>query len=434
MQLNWARRTFLPSGDLARADVWRFLIYSAVFHIGVLGLADVVLNFYFVSLGHDSQVIGYLQSLPRLAGFLTSIPVGLLANRVGAHRMIAWSTIGLICAMLLKVFIPTLPSLALGQFLHGLFYGAQQIALAPLMVALVGPETRTRFFALHNVIAMAAMSLGSFLGGRTPAVMVQLLQGFVPAESTASAQTPFAYGAAIALSALIIIAGLVPFFYLKTDTRGTAEQREQSRTTRIPWLYLLLISLPMLTFGLTGGLTFPFYNLFFRERFGVSDDGVGTILSIGWMGMALVPMLNPWWERRFGRAKSLGLTMTIASVAFAVMGVAPALTVSVVAFTVAISFRNVMQPLYQPLLLDHVPVPLHNLVISVGILLWNIGWFTATIVSGYWQEHYGFGFIMSVVAVGVFITGLTVFVIFHKRPAYEEAAIPTTLQQVGEKI
>jgi MFS family permease len=186
-----------------------------------------------------------------------------------------------------------------------------------------------------------------------------------------------------------------------------------------PWGYLLVIMLPMLFFGFTGGLTFPFYNLFFRERFGSSDQLVGTILSIGWLGMALIPLANPWWEKRFGRANALGLTMIIAAVAFMGLAVAPTLPLSVTAFTIAISFRNVMQPLFQPLVLDHLPVQLHNTASGMGMVLWSVGWFAATAISGFLQKAVGFGVIMQIVAVGVLFTGVLVVLIFRNRPRYQ---------------
>ncbi len=45
-----------------RGTLW-FLLYGAIFHIGLFGIADVILNFYFVSLGYDTQTISALQSL-----------------------------------------------------------------------------------------------------------------------------------------------------------------------------------------------------------------------------------------------------------------------------------------------------------------------------------------------------------------------------------
>ncbi len=403
-----------------RRNALLFLVYSAVFHIGLLGMADVVLNFYFVSLGHSPETIAFLQSLPRLAGFLTSLPVSLLINRLGTHRVILYSTLGVVGVFVLLVFLPTLPALAASRFLLGIFYGAQQIALSPLMMTLVRKEEQTRFFALHNVVSMAAMSFGSLIGGSTPALLVSLLAGVAPAESVASAQTPFAYAAALVVAGLVVLASVPPFLYVRGLPISTRQDIPATAgASRNPWGYLLMIMLPMLLFGFTGGLTFPFYNLFFRERFGSSDQLVGTILSIGWLGMAIIPLANPWWEKRFGRANALGLTMIIAAVAFMGLAVAPTLALSVIAFTIAISFRNVMQPLFQPLVLDHLPVQLHNTASGMGMVLWSVGWFAATAISGFLQKALGFGVIMQIVAVGVLFTGALVVLIFRNRPRYQ---------------
>lgn len=400
-------------------EVWLFLLYSAALHIGYFGVADVVLNFYFVSLGHDSATIGVLQSQPRLAGLLTSIPIGLLANRTGVHRMLIISTVGIVVSMLLEIVFPSLAMLVIAQFLVGVFYGGQQIAVAPMMVTLVPPERRTRFFAVHNVIAMATMAAGSFIGGYLPAIVVSATGRGVPAVDPAAAQTPFAYGSTIVIGAILILIGLIPFWFVRSGRkpRKVAHVAEPPRVP-VPWRKLTVMTLPMLGFGFTGGLTFPFYNLFFRTQFGVPDDGVGTILSIGWFGMALIPMFNPWWERRYGRAWSLGILLSLAAVAFQIMAVASTLALCVIAFVFAISFRNCMQPLFQPLTLDHLPSELHNNVSSMSMVMWNVGWYVATLISGWLQQTYGFDVVYTIVAVGVFATGASVVAIFHRRRPY----------------
>ena len=172
-------------------------------------------------------------------------------------------------------------------------------------------------------------------------------------------------------------------------------------------------------------MTFPFYNLFFRTTFGIQDKTVGTILSIGWVGMAVVPLANPWWDRRFGRACALGITMSIAAVAFFGLSLAPTLVASVFCYVTAISFRNVMQPLFQPLIMDRLPANLHNIASSVGMVLWNIGWFTATAISGVWQSAHGFDFIMRVVAIGVFLNGASIVLIFRRGRGFRSEAAPS---------
>lgn len=390
-----------------------FMLYAVVFHIGLLGMNDVLLNFYFVSLGHSEETIGLLQSLPRLGGFVTSIPVGLIASRFGARRIIIASTAGAALTFFTLVLFPSLPALALSRFMLGFLYGAQQIALSPLMFALVEPEKHTRFFAAHNVLSMFGMAFGSFVGGFTPALMVALFGG---AAGTSDPHTSFAYGLALLLAGFIGLLSIWPLLYLTTDTiRQRARSLVPGAQARVRWGRLLLLSLPLLTFGFTGGLTFPFYNLFFRTRFDQPDPSVGIILSLAWIGMALIPLFNPLWERRFGRVWTLGITLSIAALSFLGLSLAETLALSIVFYVLAASFRNVMQPVFQPLVMSHVPAGQHNLVSSLNMILWNLGWFGATAMSGFLQKEYGFALIMQIVALGVLVTAVSVVLIFRHR-------------------
>jgi predicted MFS family arabinose efflux permease len=79
------------------------------------------------------------------------------------------------------------------------------------------------------------------------------------------------------------------------------------------------------------------------------------------------------------------------------------------------------------MLMDHLPPDLHNIASSMIQVLWSVGWFSATAISGVWQENYGFTFIMQVVAVGVLIVGASAVMIYRKREFLRvrpEAALP----------
>jgi predicted MFS family arabinose efflux permease len=406
-----------------------FLAYNALFNLGILGINDVVLNFYFVSLGYDRQAIGLLQSIPRIGGLLTSVPIAFLTNRIGARRMMLIATVGLALAFLLMLIDPSPAMMIISRFLTGFFYGAQQIALVPLMVVMVERRHQSRFFAVHNLVSTAAMSLGSLLGGWLPALVVTVLHGLVPAAWVVNAQTPFAYGAAVAIASLLALLSILPFLYVRTDSaiqprRARGEPRVRRKT---PWKLVFLLTFPMIPFGFTGGLTFPFYNLFFRTRFNLPDETVGTILAIGWIGMAVLPMLGPALERRVGRAWALAIVMGLAGAAFVALGSSFLLLPAGIAFFFAIAFRNMMNPIFHPMLMDHLPPDLHNIASSMIQVLWSVGWFSATAISGVWQETYGFTFIMQVVAVGVLVVGAAAVMIYRKREILRvrpEAALP----------
>ncbi len=391
-----------------------FMLHSAVYHFGLLGIPDVLLNFYFVSLGYGPETIGLLQSLPRIGGLLTGLPVGLYADRIGARRVIFFSTIGVAASLLMVALFPSLLMLGISRFLLGMFYGAGQIALAPFMTSLAQQDQQIRLYAWHNIISLGAAALGSFAGGYLPGVIVTLFPALVVGIAT-PAQSSIAYGAGLALAALLTFASLPPLLGVRDHELPLppAPSRQRLPLSSLPWRRLIWLGFPLLLFGFSGGLTFPFYNLFFRTTFDLGDATVGTILGLGWVGMALVPMLNPFWERRFGRVRALGITLTTAAIGFLALSLAPTLGVALIAYAVAISTRNTMQPLFQPLVMDSLPEYERAVASSVGFVQWNIGWFAATSVSGVWQAAYGFDFIMQVVAVFVFVTALVVLYIFR---------------------
>ena len=408
---------------VASRQVTLFMLYSSIFQIGLFGITDVILNFYFTSLGHSPETIGILQSFPQIGGLLISVPAGLVASRWGAYRVILFSTVGMGVALLLPLLWPTLPILGLSRLLLGLFYGAQQVAINPFIGGLVARDKQPFLFSYHNIITMVATALGSFIGGFLPAVLVSVLPKSGK-DIQQAAQTPLAYGAALAVGLVVMLTSLFPLMLVK-DTRHLKIQPEMrgSQLGKFPWRLLLVFAIPMFFFGFTGGLTFPFYNLFFRNTFHVTDGVVGTILGIGWIGMGVVPLVNPLLDNRYGRAQALFITLTVAAIAFFGLSIAPTLGLSIVAYVIATSARNTMQPLFQPLVMSTLPIDAHNMASGIGLVVWNVGWFSATTISGLLQAGHGFSLIMQVVSVGVMITAVSVVLIFRNRAQHQELEI-----------
>ncbi len=393
-----------------------FLIYSLIFHIALFGITDSLLNFYFLSIGYEAETIGTLQALPRLSGFLTGLPVGIFANRLGKRKIIIFSTYGVAISTAAVVLLQGLPLLMMSRFLLGFFFGAGQVVKPPYMVTLTHRDEHTAQFSYHNFISMSAVSLGSVLGGFMPLIISRIFSissiGALPAE-----QTSDAYRGAILLAALLIFLSVIPLYWLPKDTLSQEIPKKEKRKAappNIPWLRIVKLSLPLLIFGISGGLTFPFFNLFFRETFGIADNIVGIILALGWLGMALIPLLNPIWEKHVGRAKALTGLMCISAIAFFGLGVVPTLLFAVILYTIAIAVRNTMQPLYQPLLMDSLPANFHNLASSVGLVLWNLGWFASTMSFGFLKGRIGYSGIMILVAIFVLLNGVSIFVAFKR--------------------
>ncbi len=380
-----------------------FLCHSLLFHIALLGIADILLNFYLVSIGADNPSIALLQSLPRLSGFLIGLPIGLWADRVGNRRLIMLSTAGIALCVGATALTDSLPVIALSRFAWGACFGANQVVKPPFMVTLTDRSEHTAQFSWHNLVSMLAVALGSVLGGWLP----MLLGGQTAADTTA-------YRASILLAALILLLSALPMLALD-ERRVASKQRGFGDLRKLPWRLVLRLTFPLFVFGISGGLTFPFFNLFFRDLFGLPDSAVGVVIGLGWLVMGAVPLANPLWEARLGRARALFILMLLSALAFLGLGMAQALALAVLLYALAIGSRNTMQPLFQPLLMDSLPAAHHNLASSAGLALWNIGWFASTFVFGWLQLALGYCGIMLLVAVFVLLNGISIRVTALRR-------------------
>ena len=395
-------------------QVLLFLFHSLLFHVGSLGIADVLFNFYLVSIGYDAETIGLFQALPRFGGFLIGLPIGLTANRAGNRRVIIISTGGIAVCIALTVLAPTPFLIAASRFFWGACFGAGQVVKPPFMVTLTPPSEHTAQFSYHNLVSMIAVSIGSALGGFIPALVGRAFA--IQGGGLSPGETPAAYQAAILMAAFAVLLSVLPLFWLQDNSAkddGSAPAKSR-RLVAIPWLRILRLAFPLFVFGISGGLTFPFFNLFFRDRFGMMDSAVGGVIGLGWFIMGIAPLMNPFWETRMGRATALTALMAVSSIAFVGLGMSQTIIIAVVFYALAIGLRNTMQPLFQPLLMASLPVQFHNIASSVGLVLWNIGWFGAAMSFGYLRAALGYPNIMLIAAFFVLLNGASIYLI-HRR-------------------
>ena len=391
-----------------------FLCHSLLFHIALLGIADILLNFYLVSIGYDTATISLLQSLPRLSGFLIGLPIGLVANRVGNRRLILLSTAGIALSVAATALTQSLPIIAVSRFLWGACFGANQVAKPPFMVTLTDRSEHTAQFSYHNLVAMFAVAIGSVAGGVLPLIASQTLS-IVGTVELRPEEMPMAYRASIIGAAILLLLSNVPILSLRGKVANGEGAAGFGLWRSAPWRRLLRLTFPLFVFGLSGGLTFPFFNLIFRELFGIADSAVGGVIGLGWLVMGLMPLLNPAVEARLGRAGALTALMSISAIAFVGLSLAQGLAIAIVFYVLAIGIRNTMQPLFQPLLMDSLAAAYHNVASSMGLVMWNIGWFISTFSFGVLQSAIGYRNIMLVVAFFVVLNGFSIHVTAKRR-------------------
>lgn len=380
-------------------SVWRILIHSLLFGLA-LSVAEILFNFYLVSLGYAADTAGLMSTVSRGSGMLIGIPMGLLIDRVGAQRAIALGLTLFCSGWAIMLASRELWALVLGQFVVGASYLMAGTAVTPLLASVTTDGERAQVFGLNASATLIVGLLGSSIGGLLP-TMAGAALGAGP-QDTASYR--LALGAVIALG----VAAALPVL-------GTMRRLEETRGVgaavlpleRLPLRGMLRFSLPAFTLGIAGGLFLPFQNLFFREQFGMDDATVGVILAVGALGAGIGALLGSQVTRRLGLRRGAAALRSGAIGAMLLL-LAPLLMPAVVGFFLRGMFVAASFPQMDALAMRSVPAEQRGVMMSAMSVFWSGGWALAAAVSGYVQITWGFGPIVLAATLAYVLSSLAI--------------------------
>jgi MFS transporter, DHA1 family, multidrug resistance protein len=158
---------------LAAAPLFRALLRTEIVAVcAVVFLADTVAGtllatfaLYAASLGASVALVGVLTSLTGLTSLISSLPIGIVSDRVGRTRVLFIGMSGMALAMLLFAAAPSAPLLVPGRLLFGVAMVATfWIAAAYLGDAVAGPARGVAFGLLTTAMGLG-FTVGSLLGG-----------------------------------------------------------------------------------------------------------------------------------------------------------------------------------------------------------------------------------------------------------------------------
>ena len=131
----------------------------------VAGTLLATFSLYAASLGASVALVGLLTSLTGLTSLVSSLPVGIVSDRVGRTRVLCLGMSGMALAMLLFAAAPSAPLLIPGRLLFGVAMVATfWIAAAFLGDVVTGRERGVAFGLLTTAMGLG-FTLGSLLGG-----------------------------------------------------------------------------------------------------------------------------------------------------------------------------------------------------------------------------------------------------------------------------
>jgi MFS family permease len=380
--------------------VVRILAHSLLYGLA-LSIADLLFNFYLVSLGYAADTAGLLSTVGRGAGMLLGIPAGLLIDRLGAQRSLLAGLAVFCGAWVLLLQARELWALIVAQFFVGASFSLATTAVTPLLTGVTTDDDRASVFGLNASAALIVGLLGSALGGVLPTLSARLLG--VDAQDTAAYQLALVSVIVLSVAAMLPVLGAFPVVEEKRQVG-----LDGLEAPPLPITMLLRFALAGLLLGLGGGALLPFQNLFFRESFGLSDAAVGIVLAVASLGMGLGALIGAPVSKRTGlRTGASGLRMLAAAgVLFMLL---PALAPAIMGFFLRGLFVAASFPMNDALIMRHTPPRQRGMAVSLMSVMWAGGWAAASLVSGAFQVRYGFAPLIVIVAMTYVLSAMAIY-------------------------
>lgn len=387
----------------------RYLI-STVFRAMSFGIWSLLFNLYLTSLGFDAAFIGLLGTLSSATSMVFALPAGLIADRIGRKRTMAIGFAGLaVCRFGAAAFSQGW-LIAVFNTLWGVAGPLLLISVAPFLMENSTPKERALLFTVDGALMNFSMFVANTLGGYLPRLFATVLH--VGVESTP------AYRGALWTAAAAVALGLVPVLGLE-EIRRPAPPRAAAPIWRFwqrlsdPRL-LAKLSIPRIVIAFGAGLIFPFLNLFYKERFGVSDAALGWVFGITSVVAALMMFASGPLAERWGTIRAMLVARTISTPIMFVIGFVPSFPVVVAAHWIRSGLMRLGEPLYMAFAMEQFDESERATGSSLMRMSWDVGWAAGPALSGLVQVHAGFGPLF-VAAVVFYALSLTLVYLFFGR-------------------
>ncbi len=388
---------------LFNRNVWLYLTGS--FLMGVnFQVFLVLLNLYLKEIGLSEGDIGLIASSRAVGMTLVAIPAGIL---IGRSRLMPWLLASCVLFAIFSFFIVSLDAFVLMagfSVLSGIAFSFYRIAAGPFFMRNSTSVERTHLFSFNFGTNMLAGIIGAAGAGRLASII-----GANTGDIVTGYQWTLYLGIAISLLAII------PFAMIKSG--APPSEHDRVRFTKAlfverGWFYGKIF-LSTFFIGLGAGLTIPFLNLYFRDRFDLPPDTIGMYYSLVHVSMLIGSLAAPLLTKTYGLVRTVVLTQSLAIPLMIVLSYSYSLTPVVIAFIIRGGLMNLGWPIVNNLSMELATESERGLVNALLMVGWNAAWMVSTALGGSLIEEYGYTVTINMTVVLYIISTLTFYWFFR---------------------
>jgi predicted MFS family arabinose efflux permease len=261
--------------------------------------------------------------------------------------------------MALLVRSDTLFGFYIGASVWGLSHSFYQPAFLGFLSEKVNEERRKFLFTFY----MSTHQLA--------AAFTILAAGFMPTWLSGQLGITVAEGFRVVflIGMVFILLQLIPLLLTDKKKKESLHKKpikaawdDKKRT--FPRSTLFKLCLPMAIFGLGAGLIVPFFQVYFKWRFGTSLEDIGILFFLTSFIWALIYLPMPHLAERGGSVKAITIVHSGAIVALLAIPTSPSFHLVAIAYMIRMVLMNSTWPLFQSYSLSQMPREHRSLTIS----------------------------------------------------------------------
>jgi MFS family permease len=343
-------------------------------------------NFYIIERGFDREYLGLVNALPSLSALLFGIPLGVLSDRIGRRRsMLLGMSCSLVC-MSLEVTVLDGNLVLLFAFLGGVGNMLYYVSQAPFMMQASNQENRALLFSLNWGLVTLSGAIGSLFAGQLPDAFGTWLH--------VAPRSAGAYQAVLISSMALGSLTLIPFSMMRelkkpVATKITTPVDSIWQVIRDP--ITLKLSIPNLIIGFGAAVLIPYMNVFFLEKFSISDQKLGLLFSLLSILTGVGSIFAPYFVNFLGgKVRTVVFTQSASLVFLILVGFTPWYWLVSFSFLMRGTLMNMAVPIYHAFAMEQIDESRLGTVNSMLELAWQMGWTVGPYISGVVQESSGF--------------------------------------------
>ena len=337
----------------------KYLIYSSVLPSAAYGMFYTDIAYFLTTVqGLSFNLMGLIITLMGVSTFVTSIPMGIAADKYGRKRVLILGNI--IASVIIAVFaLTTNPALLIiAAIFEGISEAASSASSSALLAEKAEGAKRNSAFSMFGFAQSTAFGLGA-----VAILATSTMVGFSDKESHVLL---YVILAVLSLSSTLIMLKVSESKSRKANATLSELLPRKSKDVLVKYVFTGAI----IAFG--AGMVIPLMTAWMKAQYGIPDSLSGPILGISSIVIGVSTLAAPWLAKRFGVVNAIVITEGISTIFMFITPLSPNYIVASIVYTSRAFLMNMSSPLAQSMIMGLVPEDERGAASGVSAALWRL--------------------------------------------------------------